>query len=182
MPRHVLAGRLVVLLAQHLRIGGVARVIEPAGNRQAAIGCRERAECDHRALAGAEDHCVRLISCGEPGVDCGAMLFETISKMPALCRSLIERRIEVGLQRGSLRIGADRLEIRRGNADAVVAEVGARVDPVLRMHGKGSESCKSEQDGKTKTQRKFHENAKPSWVIFRANWGTLRVSISSDSR
>ena len=40
------------------------------------------------ALAGAADHCGRLNSSGEPGVDGGAKLFDTRSKMPALPRSV----------------------------------------------------------------------------------------------
>src|SRR5271165_5396802 len=40
------------------------------------------------AFAGAPDHWDRLISCGEPGVDCGAKLFETRSNIPAFERSL----------------------------------------------------------------------------------------------
>ena len=46
-PRHIRAGHFVVLLAQHLGIGGVAGVIQPAGDSQPAIGCRERAEGHH---------------------------------------------------------------------------------------------------------------------------------------
>ena len=40
------------------------------------------------ALAGAAAHCARFICCGEAGISGGAMLFETMSKMPALFRSL----------------------------------------------------------------------------------------------
>src|ERR1700761_8175006 len=40
------------------------------------------------ALAGAADHCARLSCCGEAGITGGAMLFDTMSKMPALLRSL----------------------------------------------------------------------------------------------
>ena len=40
------------------------------------------------ALAGTPAHCGKLISCGVPGVACGARLFDTRSKMPALARSL----------------------------------------------------------------------------------------------
>ena len=50
--RHVFAGGLVVLLAQHLRIGGVARVIEPAVDDEAAVGGGERAEGDHCGVGG----------------------------------------------------------------------------------------------------------------------------------
>ena len=39
------------------------------------------------AEAGAADHWARLISACEPGWACGAMDFETMSKMPALARS-----------------------------------------------------------------------------------------------
>ena len=40
------------------------------------------------ALAGGADHCAGTSSCGEPGMACGARLFDTMSKMPALVRSL----------------------------------------------------------------------------------------------
>ena len=40
------------------------------------------------ALAGGAVHCAAASSCGEPGVACGARLFDTISKMPAFVRSL----------------------------------------------------------------------------------------------
>ena len=36
-PRHVLAGGLVVLLGQHLRIARVSHVVKPAVDHQAAI-------------------------------------------------------------------------------------------------------------------------------------------------
>ena len=40
------------------------------------------------ALVGALDHCCRLISLGAPGLVCGSIDFATMSKMPALERSL----------------------------------------------------------------------------------------------
>src|SRR5580658_3515821 len=40
------------------------------------------------AFDGAAAQSGKLISCGEPGISGGAMLFETMSKMPALERSL----------------------------------------------------------------------------------------------
>src|SRR5450631_1241145 len=39
------------------------------------------------AFEGSADHWPMLISCGEPGVVCGAKLFETMSKIPALLKS-----------------------------------------------------------------------------------------------
>ena len=40
------------------------------------------------ALAGGAVHCAGVICCGEPGVVCGARLFDTMSKMPALDKSV----------------------------------------------------------------------------------------------
>src|SRR6185437_6016054 len=51
-------------------------------------------------LAGAADHCARLISCGEPGRAWGAMDLETMSKMPAFCRSLKSVESKVALSTG----------------------------------------------------------------------------------
>ena len=83
------------------------------------------------ALAGGADHCASTISCGEPGVACGARLFDTMSKMPALLRSLNRVVSKTALQRRRLRIVAHRLEIRGRQADVLVAEVGSSVNPVL---------------------------------------------------
>src|SRR5579862_2373093 len=52
------------------------------------------------ALAGAADHCGRLISCVDPGVAWGAMAFDTMSKMPALARSLKRVESKVALSAG----------------------------------------------------------------------------------
>ena len=48
--RRVLAGDLVVLLAEDLGADGVAGVEEPAGDEDAAVGGGERAEGDHGGI------------------------------------------------------------------------------------------------------------------------------------
>jgi hypothetical protein len=35
--------------------------------------------------------------------------------------------------------------------------------PILGEAGKRSERCQKDEDRKTKTERKFHENLNPSW-------------------
>ena len=60
----------------------------PAVDHQPAVSTESAPKATMDALAGAADHWLRTISCGEPGVACGARLFETMSKMPALLRSL----------------------------------------------------------------------------------------------
>ena len=52
------------------------------------------------ALAGAADHWLSTISCGEPGMACGARLFDTMSKMPALFRSLYRVASKTALSAG----------------------------------------------------------------------------------
>src|SRR5438045_9024980 len=44
---HILTGGLVVLLAQHLGAGGVASVVEPAGDAKSPVGRGQRSEGDH---------------------------------------------------------------------------------------------------------------------------------------
>ena len=46
----------------------------------------------------------------------------------------------------SVRIAADGLEIRRGNADAVVAKVGSGVDPVLGVQLESGEATQEKQE------------------------------------
>ena len=71
---------------------GLTRVMgieEPAVDDERGHWSTESApKATMAALAGAPDHSVRLISCGEPGVSWGERLLETRSKMPALARSL----------------------------------------------------------------------------------------------
>src|ERR1039458_8920615 len=47
------------------------------------------------ALAGAADHWLATNSCGAPGITCGAMLFDTKSKIPALPRRSEEHTSEL---------------------------------------------------------------------------------------
>ena len=130
------------------------------------------------ALAGSADHCGEVDLLRRAGRDLRAEALRNHVEDAGVLQVVEERRVESGLQRGCLRIGADLLEVGGGKANARVAEIRAGVDPVLRTHGKGSESRKNEQDGKTKTQRKFHENAKPFLGDFSSDWETLRVSSS----
>ena len=137
--RHVFAGGFVVLLAEHLGIGGVAGVVEPAVDDQAAVGGRERAEGDHGGVGGLGGPLREVDLLRRAGRGLRAMLFETMSKMPAFCEVAEEGGVEGGFERGRLRVGADRLEVRGGQADARLAEIGAGVHPILREGGKRSE-------------------------------------------
>ena len=82
------------------------------------------------AVAGGADHCAGTISCGEPGVACGARLFDTMSKIPA-AEIAIKRAVEGCLQHRRLRIAAHGFEVGRRQSNPLIAQIGSRVHPVL---------------------------------------------------
>jgi hypothetical protein len=63
------------------------------------------------ALDGAAAHCGKLICWGFAGIRGGAMLFETMSKMPALLRSLKSVVSKVDLRLGVSGSGVDGLKL-----------------------------------------------------------------------
>ena len=88
-PRIVLAGGVVVLLAQHLRAAGILGVQYPAGDGDTSVVRGERAKGNHGRVGwirGPLRQADLLRRAGQSPV--GAMLFETMSKTPALVRSL----------------------------------------------------------------------------------------------
>src|ERR1700740_2900662 len=50
--RHIVAGGLVVLLAEYLRIGCVAGVVEPSIDSEPPIVRGKRTKCHHRGTSG----------------------------------------------------------------------------------------------------------------------------------
>ena len=153
---HVFAGRFVVLLAEHLRIGGVARVVEPAVDDEPAVGGGERAKSDHGGVGGISGPLRKVDLLRRAGRGLRGKLFETMSKMPAFCRSLKRVESKVAFSAACLRIGADRLEVGRGKPNARVAEIGPGVNPILRA-GREEEAIAARRSRmrKTKTQRKI---------------------------
>jgi len=80
------------------------------------------------ALAGALDHWPRLISWGTPGV---AWAFGNEIEDAGIAQVAVERGVEGGFEGGGLWINATGLEVGGGDADSVISEIGAGVDPVL---------------------------------------------------
>jgi hypothetical protein len=159
------------LLAQYLGVDGVAGVKEPAVDDEPAIGGRERAKGHHggvgrgggplrqadllgRAGRGLRDHAlgdqVEDAGAGQVAIQCG---------------------VEGGLQYRGLGIKADGLEVGGSDADAVVAEVSAGVDPVLgaQLGGRKAkqEKCKKMINRGMRFHafhRSFREQALEWWI------------------
>ena len=88
-------------------------------------------------MEGAADHCARLISCWRTGRGLRSKALRNQIEDARIGQIVEERRVKDRLQRRRLRIVAHRLEIRRGNANAVVAQVGSGADPILRARKGG---------------------------------------------
>jgi hypothetical protein len=144
-PGHILAGLFAVLLAEDLRVGGVAGVVEPAVDDQPAIGNRERAKGHHGRVGGRGRPLLQIDLLRRAGGNL---------RRQALGDEIEDARVgQIGLQRGvegclqlrGLGIGADRLEIRRGQPDALVAEARSGMNPVLSRCGDGCQSCQKNE-------------------------------------
>jgi len=81
----VFAGFVGVLFGEYLGVLGVLGVVEEAADDEVSSLMLPKATM--AALEGAADQAERLISAGKPGVVCGAMSLETMSKRPAAVRS-----------------------------------------------------------------------------------------------
>ena len=132
--RHIRGGRFVILLAQHLRVGGVVGVEEPPVNRQPTTGSGKRAEGHHGGIGRGIGPLRQVDLLGRAGRGLRRHALRDQIEDAGIGQVVIERGVEGGLEGRSLRICADQFEICRSDADAVVAKVGAGVDPVLGAH------------------------------------------------
>ncbi len=139
----VLAGSLVVLLAQDLRRARVLGVEEPAVNRQAIAIHRERAKGHKRGIGRALRPRAPGSSVAESaGVSGGAMLFETMSKMPALLRSLKSVLSKVVFSAGvcaSAEAGLKSAAARRMRAAPRLVPVRTQSCALALQHPRGSD-------------------------------------------
>ncbi len=95
------------------------------------------------ALAGALDHCCRLISAGAPGVVWGSMALRDDVEDTGVGEIAEEGGVECSLERRCLRIGGgDSFEVRDGDADVGDAGGGLGLEPVLRVQSYGREKKK----------------------------------------
>ena len=144
-PRHILAGFFVVLLAQHLRIDGVAGIVEPAVDHQPPIGRRQRAE-GHHGRVGRRRRPLREVDLlRRSGRSLRRHALRHQVEDAGVAQIIVKRGVKSRLQCRRLRIGPDRLEISRGNPDALVAQVRAGMNPVLRRRGQGCQCCQNHQ-------------------------------------
>jgi hypothetical protein len=128
---HVLAGGLIVLFSKHLRV--TAGVKEPAVDHQVAVFGLERPKGHHLGVRGRGGPLrqVDLLRRARHGLWQHALGHQV--EDAGVGQVALERSVEGGLQGRGVRIGGRRFEIGRGQANALVAEVGARVDPVLSL-------------------------------------------------
>ena len=133
------AGGFVVLLAEDLRVGGVAGVIEPAVDGEAAVCSRERAEGDHGGVGGVGRPLREIDLLRRAGRGLGIEALRDHVEDAGVLEIAEEGGVEGGLERGRLRVGADLLEVGCGEADARVAEARTGVDPILCGGGKRGE-------------------------------------------
>ena len=146
-PRHVLAGLLVVLLAQHLRADGVAGVVQPAVDRKPAVRHRERPEGHHCRIGRRRGPLRQVDLLRRAGRGLGRHALRHQVEDTGVGKVIGERGVEDRHQCRSLRIAAQRLEIRRGDPDALVAQVRSGMNPVLR---RGGQCRKSRQNNRQK--------------------------------
>jgi hypothetical protein len=116
-------------------LAAVAGVVEPAVDNQPPVVDRKRAEGHHRRVGRSRRPLRQVESLAasrawpagsgswRPGRRC--------PRCPDRCRAWRRRPPSA---RG-LRIAAQRLEVRRGDANAVIAQVRAGMNPVLRLAG-----------------------------------------------
>ena len=90
------------------------------------------------ALAGAADHCASIDLLRRAGHGLRRQALRDQVEDAGVGQIAVERGVEGRLQRRGLGIVAHRLEVRRGDANALVAQIGAGVDPVLRRQRCGA--------------------------------------------
>ena len=170
--RHFLACRFVVLLAEDLGVGGVARVEEPAVNAEASIVGRQRSERHHGRVGRCGGPLGKVDLLGRTGRGLGREALGDQVEDSRAGQVAIQGGVEGCLQTRALGIDAHWFEVGGGDADAVVAQVCASVNPVLggQLGGRkiDDERCNEGKGAECLPEMNLHALSGPSRFVGKA--------------